>query len=101
MITAQHPLTYTAYLLRCWLEGSTWRYSLQEVGADKRIGFASLDEFVSFLVARSMPADGREKPSVNVIPPEAKREEIEEANESKLVTVETIWPVSKQTDRPL
>ena len=47
------PSTYTAYVLRCWLEGTSWRYSLEEVGTGKRQGFATLDEFISFMVAQS------------------------------------------------
>lgn len=70
MSTAKQPATYTAYLLRCWLEGSTWRYSLEEVGAGKRFSFATLDEFVSFLLARSMQPGESEKPGVFVAPPE-------------------------------
>ena len=57
MSTARQPSTYTAYLLRCWLEGSSWRYSLEEVGTGNRYNFATLDEFVSFLLARSMQPD--------------------------------------------
>jgi hypothetical protein len=49
--------SYTTYVLRCWREGSNWRYSLEEVGSGERQGFASLDEFVAFLLARSAPPD--------------------------------------------
>ena len=45
--------TYTTYILRCWQEGSNWRYSLEEVGGGERYGFASLDEFVAFMLARA------------------------------------------------
>ena len=48
----EHP-TYIAYILRCWSEGSAWRYSLEELGNGKRYGFASIDDFVSFLLALS------------------------------------------------
>jgi hypothetical protein len=44
-----------AYLLRCWHEGPTWRYSLEEIGTDEKRGFASIDELVSYLLARSVP----------------------------------------------
>jgi len=59
------PPTYTAYLLRCWLDGTNWRYSLEQVGSGKRQGFATLDEFVTFLVAMStLPDEGEQAPSV-------------------------------------
>jgi len=76
MSTAKQPSPYTAYLLRCWLEGSSWRYSLEEVGTGKCYNFATLDEFVSFMLARSMQPDQTdqiEEPDVNVNPPEARR----------------------------
>lgn len=57
MSTEKRTWTYTAYILRCWLERSAWRYSLEEIGAGRRHGFATLDEFFSFLLAR--PDDGR------------------------------------------
>ena len=47
--------TYSTYILRCWQEGSCWRYSLEEVGGGVRHGFASLDEFVAFMLARATP----------------------------------------------
>lgn len=57
MKTPDRPTTYTttykAYLLRCWLEGAGWRYSLEQVGSDQRHGFATLDELVAFLLAMS------------------------------------------------
>jgi hypothetical protein len=37
--------------MRCWLDGATWRYSLEEVGSGKRHGFATLDELVAFMLA--------------------------------------------------
>ena len=49
------PETYKAYLLRCWLDGSAWRYSLEEVGTGVRHGFATLDELVLFLLIQSLP----------------------------------------------
>lgn len=57
MTIVHRPPAYTAYLLRCWLEGTTWRYSLEEVGAGKRQGFATLDELVAFLLAMSLRKD--------------------------------------------
>ncbi len=67
MSTVRQPGKYTAYLLRCWLEGSTWRYSLEEIGTGRRHGFATLDEFVSFLLARSMqPDNGANTPDAEV-----------------------------------
>ena len=50
MSTINRSSTYVAYLLRCWLDGKIWRYSLEEVGSGKRHGFATLDELVAFLV---------------------------------------------------
>jgi len=73
MSTAQQPTPYISYLLRCWLEGSSWRYSLEEVGTGKRYNFATLDEFVSFFLARSMQPDQREQSDVDVNSPEARR----------------------------
>lgn len=51
MSTSREPLTGATFILRCWLERSNWHYGLEEVGTGKRHGFASLDEFVSFLLA--------------------------------------------------
>ena len=61
MSSLSHLPTYTAYLLRCWQEGATWRYSLQEIGNGKRYGFASLDEFVSFLLAQTAQDTGQDQ----------------------------------------
>ena len=61
MSSSSQPSNYTAYLLRCWQEGVSWRYSLEEIGSGKRHGFASLDEFVSFLLAMSMQPETSEK----------------------------------------
>jgi hypothetical protein len=67
MSTTKQPSPYTAYLLRCWLEGSAWRYSLEEVGSGKRHGFATLDEFVSFMLTKSiLPGDGLKTPGDKV-----------------------------------
>jgi len=72
MPSIERPPTYRAYLLRCWLEGTNWRYSLEEVGSGKRHGFATLDEFVTFLVARSALRKEWEKaPNVADVPTEA------------------------------
>lgn len=57
MSIAREPSTYTTYILRCWQEGAAWRYSLEEVGSGKRHGFASLDEFVAFMLARATPPE--------------------------------------------
>ena len=62
MSSANQPSNYTAYLLRCWQEGSSFRYSLEEVGSDKRHCFASLDEFVAFLLAQSEQRVEQQKP---------------------------------------
>ena len=53
------------------MEGSVWRYSLEEVGTGKKHGFATLDEFVSFMLVRSMQPDEREKPGVDSGPKES------------------------------
>jgi len=71
MSTVKQSLKVTAYLLRCWMEGSAWRYSLEEVGTGKKHGFATLDEFVSFMLVRSMQPDEREKLGVDIDPKES------------------------------
>jgi hypothetical protein len=55
MPKSRKPAAYTTYILRCWQEGSSWRYSLEEVGGGERHGFASLDELIAFLLARRSP----------------------------------------------
>lgn len=52
MSALAEPSPYTTYLLRTWLEGSAWRYSVEEVGSGERHGFAGLDDFVAFMLAR-------------------------------------------------
>lgn len=60
MVSKRKQSAYTSYMLRSWLEGNSWRYSLEEVGSGKRHGFATLDEFFSFMLARAMlPDDDR------------------------------------------
>lgn len=54
MSTIERSPAYTAYLLRCWLDGENWRYSLEKVGSSRRQGFATLDELVAFLVTISI-----------------------------------------------
>ena len=67
------PTTYTAFMLRCWMDGSKWRYSLEQVGTGRRQGFATLDEFVSFLVAMStLPDEGEQAPDIKGDPAKAK-----------------------------
>lgn len=53
MTGGDYQATYRAFLLRCWLDGTIWRYSLEEVGSGKRYGFATLDELIVFLLAVS------------------------------------------------
>ena len=60
MPSLKQPPVYISHLLRCWLEGSTRRYSLEEIGVGKKHVFATLDEFVSFLIARSELPDAGE-----------------------------------------
>ena len=55
MTDVKPPSTYKAYVLRCWLNGNDWRYSLEEVGSGTRHGFATLDELVLFLLVQSLP----------------------------------------------
>lgn len=72
MSSTERPPAYSAYLLRCWLEGTNWRYSLEAVGSGKRHGFATLDELVSFLVARSnLRKEGEKEPNVEGVNAEA------------------------------
>ena len=71
MPTVRPSAKVTAYLLRCWMEGSAWRYSLEEVGTGKKHGFATLDEFVSFMLVRSTQPDERENPGVDIDPKES------------------------------
>ena len=73
-----------AYLLRCWMEGSAWRYSLEEVGTGKRHGFATLDEFVSFMLVRSMQPEEGENPGVVVDPKESEHKASMGAKSSSL-----------------
>lgn len=61
MPNKRKPSDYTAYMLRCWLEGKSWRYSLEEVGSGKQFGFNGLDDFISFLLAREIKPGGKEK----------------------------------------
>ena len=83
MSRVRQPAKYTAYLLRCWLEGSTWRYSLEEVGTGKRHGFATLDEFVSFMLAKSiLPGDGVKTPGDKVDQMETKHKAVMETKSS-------------------
>jgi hypothetical protein len=79
----RQPTSYTAYILRCWLEGSTWRYSLEEVGAGRRHGFATLDEFFSFMLARSvLPDEGAHRPVAEVDRTEARHKKRVETKSS-------------------
>jgi hypothetical protein len=48
------------------LEGRAWRYSLEEVGSGERHGFATLDEFFSFMLTKSiLPDERRNEPDGN------------------------------------
>ncbi|HSG17559.1 MAG TPA: hypothetical protein VLE70_14710 [Anaerolineae bacterium] len=63
MSIVDRPPIYIAFLLRCWLEESSWRYSLEEVGTGKRHAFATLDEFFSYMLTRSiLPQNGTDTP---------------------------------------
>ena len=62
---AREPPDYFAYLLRLWREkgGQTtwWRASLQDPHSGERVGFAHLDELVTFLREQTglvPPAEG-------------------------------------------
>jgi len=72
MSTVRTPATYTTYILRCWQEGANWRYSLEEIGSGKRQGFAGLDDFVAFLLARTGQPDLSDKSADEVNLPRAK-----------------------------
>lgn len=61
MPLAEATSSYISYILRSWQEGSHWRYSLEELGSGKRHGFASLDDLVSFLLARSIDRERSEE----------------------------------------
>jgi hypothetical protein len=53
-----HP--YRAYLLRCWQEGSHWRFSAEEVlHKQPRRGFDSLGALVAFLQAELVGNEDR------------------------------------------
>lgn len=83
MSTVERPPAYHAYLLRCWLDGSNWRYSLEEVGSGKRQGFATLDEFVTFLVAiSSTKVEGTKAPEIESSLPETNSGAYDKAKKS-------------------
>lgn len=64
MASDRQPSAYKVYILCSWLEGSTWRYSVEEVGSGRRHGFATLDEFFSFMLAKSvLPVEGQTRRS--------------------------------------
>ncbi len=43
---------YRAYLLRCWQEGDSWRYSIEMTGKEQeRRGFGSLEALLAWLGA--------------------------------------------------
>lgn len=49
MATKKANELYYAYLLRSWQEGDQRRYSLTEVGSNRRTGFASLTALSFYL----------------------------------------------------
>jgi hypothetical protein len=50
-----HSRKYRAFLLRCWSESEVkaghtiWRFSLEPVGSDRRLGFNNLEALIEFL----------------------------------------------------
>ena len=60
MRKGKRPVYYT-YLLRCWQEGKTWRFSLEEVtGGRRQYGFPDLEALAAFLRTKTM-AEGTTK----------------------------------------
>ncbi|MEJ5199546.1 MAG: hypothetical protein WHX53_11535 [Anaerolineae bacterium] len=54
--------TDRAYLLRCWREGATWRFSLEPVRPRaQRRGFATLEAIFAFLQQEFGQKDRAEK----------------------------------------
>ena len=54
---------YHAYLIRCWLEGNSWRFSLETIGQDHpRRGFTTLQELTIYLSAQLTPDDNHLPP---------------------------------------
>ena len=46
--------SYFSYLLRLWREDGGWRASLENIGADRRTGFASLEMLFEYLRQETM-----------------------------------------------
>ncbi len=71
--------TYHSYILRIWCEDSgdtkTWRTSLEDLGSEKRYGFASLQSLNQFLEA--MTAIDFEPGTKNDVPENRSHEEEE------------------------
>lgn len=54
---------YQAYLVRCWREGSDWRFSLEGIGRDRqRLGFSRLEELMAHIQA-SLSEEGDDQSS--------------------------------------
>ncbi len=50
--TGTRPRPYRAYLIRCWLDGAVWRFSLESIDASRlRQGFARLQEVTIYIEA--------------------------------------------------
>jgi len=48
--TGARPWPYQAYLIRCWQEGTAWRFSLEGIGAEhQRRGFSRLEDLAAFI----------------------------------------------------
>jgi len=53
----QKPSNYQAYLLRCWLVGNAWCFSLEAIGHDRqRRGFCGLQDLLT-AVANDLEID--------------------------------------------
>jgi hypothetical protein len=49
----QSPLTYTAYILRLWIDDDSWRASLKDARSGKQHNFASIEQLNEFLLANT------------------------------------------------
>jgi hypothetical protein len=47
------PLTYTAYILRLWIDNDSWRVSLKDARNGEQHNFASIEQLNAFLMAHT------------------------------------------------
>ena len=58
-----HPVRpQAAYLIRCWREGNTWRYSVEDVALRHRQRYDSLEELLEALRTRMLDLAAGELP---------------------------------------